>query len=202
MPTSVVLISSRGYVCGHLTCTPSLHERQNQRHRHNHLLARLSMNSGMHVHLPVQSLWRVCAEGRSGMDLFKCREAAARALAEDACDALAAEPPDPPFQRAQFKLTWLTLQGHTGAGVEVPPTFDVAVEPGEDIVSSFIRDRGMHPPHPAAPSADVPGRGNAASVTRLRGLREFGRRNAPTKRARWSWYSHSWTACIKRFGNA
>ena len=86
------------------------------------------------------------AEGNSGEELFKCREAVARLLAESACDLLVEQPPEPPFHRAQFKLSALTDQGHTGVGVEVPAMFDMAVEAGEDIVSKSIRDHGADPP--------------------------------------------------------
>eukprot|EP00892_Ulva_mutabilis_P000857 jgi/Ulvmu1/10772/UM069_0006.1 len=79
-----------------------------------------------------------------GEELYKCREAVAQRLAEDACAALEATPVEPPFARVKFKLSGLLHRGHAGAdGTAVPDAFDMAVESGTDIVSDSIRRAGI-----------------------------------------------------------
>lgn len=60
-----------------------------------------------------------------------------------ACTQLEQNPPTPAFERATLQLHQVKAFGHAGAGIAVPDTVDMAVEPGADIVSSFIRDTGL-----------------------------------------------------------
>eukprot|EP00892_Ulva_mutabilis_P003094 jgi/Ulvmu1/12786/UM097_0013.1 len=84
--------------------------------------------------------------GDTPLELYKCREDVARRVAEEACAALDATPPDPPFERLPFQLKFMFEQGHQGVAVEVPQSFDIAVEAGSDDVSSYIRTHGFWEP--------------------------------------------------------
>lgn len=80
-------------------------------------------------------------------ELFKCRIAAAQALAEKACDELEANPPDPSFATAHLNIATYA-NGVRGLNISSPsmtlyqPRIPIAVEPRSDFVSQGIMSSG------------------------------------------------------------
>lgn len=86
--------------------------------------------------------------------VFECRKAVARQQAEEACDRLAAQPPQPAFSQATLNVAAVVRGDFTGPGVFVrhdgsagtpramPPSVSVAVEPTADVVSNELLVRG------------------------------------------------------------
>ena len=112
------------------------------------------------------------AESEQRAARFQCRQAVAREEAAAACAHLEANPPSPPFTRANLNLAFY-MQGvfpppsSLGSPAEAPPlTLPIAVEPMSDIVSNEIIARGASacaqralpfapPPYPAPASMNA-----------------------------------------------
>lgn len=126
--------------------------------------------SALDTKRPIQSAGADYAEA-----LFKCRAGVAQRQAEEACERLARDPPDPRFAQVTLNLRRYTA-GHTPArrpaaeaGGEVPrelpQSLMLAAEAEGDTVSASLKRKGALQPRPPPLHSTTAGRCTAERGT-------------------------------------